>query len=68
MLRAEVLEGSVIFVRLLQSAAAVNNIPIAFQIMKVATKMILAARGLTQRITRRAPLPIRGARFRESLR
>jgi hypothetical protein len=37
-LRADVREGAVIFVRLLQSAADVNNIPIAFQAVKVASK------------------------------
>jgi hypothetical protein len=37
-LRAEVREGSVLFVRLLQTAVDVNNIPIAYQAVKIATK------------------------------
>jgi hypothetical protein len=37
-LRAEVREGSVLFVRLLQTTVDVNNIPIAYQAVKIASK------------------------------
>lgn len=37
-LRAEVREGSVLFVRLLQTSVDVNNIPIAYQAVKIASK------------------------------
>jgi hypothetical protein len=37
-LRAEVREGSVLFVRLLQTTVDVNNIPIAYQAAKIASK------------------------------
>jgi hypothetical protein len=37
-LRAEIREGSVLFVRLLQPTVDVNNIPIAYQAVKIASK------------------------------
>lgn len=37
-LRAEVREGSILFVRLLQTALDINNIPIAYQAVKIAPK------------------------------
>jgi hypothetical protein len=37
-LRAEIREGSVLFVRLLQTTVDVNNIPIAYEAVKIAAK------------------------------